>query len=90
MILQPKSTNNLPETLATSEANPGEAIVSAGLNMIPGSENAATVPVNNTKQLNNQEGDKKKENDAAATTPRQHQQQKKTTPMKDDNKPVLG
>ena len=73
MILQPKSTNNLPETLAaTAESNNhGEAIVSAGLNMIPGSENAATVPV--TKQQHNQEGDKKaKENDAAATTPRQH------------------
>ena len=71
MILQTKSTNNLPETLAPAEANPGEAIVSAGLNMIPGSENAATVPV--TKQQHNQEGDKKaKENDAAATTPRQH------------------
>ena len=63
MILQPKSSN-LPET----ETNPTEVIVSAGgLNMIPGSENAATVTVS-TKNAVAVE-DKKKE-DAVQATPR--------------------
>ena len=59
MILQPKSSN-LPETGTT----PSEAIVSAGLNMIPGSENAAAVTVSGKN------AEEKKKDDAAQATPR--------------------
>ena len=78
MILQPKS-NNLPETATT----PTEAIVSAGLNMIPGSENAATVTVS-AKSVAAAE-DKKKDDAVQAATPRRDRK----TPMKEE-KPVLG
>ena len=54
MILQPKS-NNIPE----KETNAKEAIVSAGFNMIPGSENAAAPLLN-----------KKAKEDAMQATPR--------------------
>ena len=74
MILQPKSSN-LPETATT----PTEAIVSAGLNMIPGSENAATVTVSAKT------AEDKKKDDAVSVTPRRE----KKTPMKEE-KPVLG
>lgn len=91
MILQPKSSN-LPEN---TEQNPKEAIVSAGLNMIPGSENAAVTVSTSTKQpfgTGAEGGDKKKEDvaqvAATTTTPRQ-QKKTTTTPMKED-KPVLG
>ena len=89
MILQPKSSN-LPET---TDPNPKEAIVSAGLNMIPGSENAAVTAGPTNKQPFGAEGGDKKKDDpaqvaASTTTPRQ-QKKTTTTPMKED-KPVLG
>ena len=74
MILQPKSSN-LPETATT----PTEAIVSAGLNMIPGSENAAVVTVSAKT------AEDEKKDDAVQATPRRE----KKTPMKEE-KPVLG
>ena len=69
MILQPKS-NNIPE----KETNAKEAIVSAGFNMIPGSENAAAPLLK-----------KKAKEDAMQATPRQENK----TPVKEE-KPVLG
>lgn len=80
MILQPKS-NNLPDT---ADQNGGEPVVSAGLNMVPGNENAAMA------QKASDGEDKRREAGAdgvAKLTPTPQQENK--TPVKEE-KPVLG